>query len=231
MLNLNRARESLAVAEQELLSSTSDNVCEMWSGTDIVRQLGKPKSMELILVKDKNSHLPKIIALNDAIDHEYMRLKNKNKPILATTPRILASQPPNIALNSEGSSSLKKELWWWAFIGIILQLAAIVFPALATYFWEFSKADSDVQDYAYPCFTAGTLAVVFGVILCSHVIEGVTDEATFEPTSSAVLQVTRLQLACTVSDQSFESFLIMNPLGNKQVRLSRLSIVRSSRLR
>jgi CYTH domain-containing protein len=30
-----RARESRAVAEMEIMSSTSDAVCELWSGTEI----------------------------------------------------------------------------------------------------------------------------------------------------------------------------------------------------
>lgn len=30
-----RARESLSTAEMEILSSTSDTVCELWSGTEI----------------------------------------------------------------------------------------------------------------------------------------------------------------------------------------------------
>ncbi|USP78311.1 uncharacterized protein yc1106_05585 [Curvularia clavata] len=221
VLILGSARESLAAAEQELLSSTSDDVCEMWSGTDIVRQLGKPRTKELIVVKNDRASIPRVLGLAQAIESRYMHETDKGGRYLST-PERLASQAPNIALNAEGSLVLKKELWFWAIVGITLQLVAIVFPALATYLWKFSKAGSDVQDYAYPCFVAGTLAIVFGVILCSHVIEGVTDERTYEAKTPQVSQVTRLQLACTVSDQSFKPFLIMNPPGDKRIQMSRL---------
>jgi hypothetical protein len=44
-----RAREKLAIAEPELLSSTSDNTSELWTGDEIVRQSGKAPILELIL--------------------------------------------------------------------------------------------------------------------------------------------------------------------------------------
>ncbi|KAF1983030.1 hypothetical protein K402DRAFT_466280 [Aulographum hederae CBS 113979] len=39
---LGRARESRAIVEQEFLSSTSQETCELWSGREIVRVSGKP---------------------------------------------------------------------------------------------------------------------------------------------------------------------------------------------
>jgi hypothetical protein len=46
-----RARESRAQAELELLSSTSDEVCELWSGEAIVRVMGSPQVLELVYIK------------------------------------------------------------------------------------------------------------------------------------------------------------------------------------
>lgn len=37
---IGRARESRAVAEAELMSSTSNDVCELWNGQEIVRVMG-----------------------------------------------------------------------------------------------------------------------------------------------------------------------------------------------
>lgn len=48
-----RARESRAMAELELLSSTSQEVCEMWDGQAIVRIMGSPQILELVYVKDR----------------------------------------------------------------------------------------------------------------------------------------------------------------------------------
>ncbi|KAF5632988.1 ankyrin repeat [Fusarium sp. NRRL 25303] len=58
---IGRARENLAAAEVELMSSTSVDVCELWNGSEIVRSLGSPLVREFILLipksrKDTASH-------------------------------------------------------------------------------------------------------------------------------------------------------------------------------
>ncbi|KAH8586804.1 hypothetical protein B0O99DRAFT_489413, partial [Bisporella sp. PMI_857] len=45
-----RARASRAAAELEILSSTSDEVCELWNGHGIVRLMGSPQVLELIYI-------------------------------------------------------------------------------------------------------------------------------------------------------------------------------------
>ncbi|KAL3305671.1 ankyrin repeat protein [Colletotrichum asianum] len=45
---IGRARENLAVAEAELMSSTSQEVCELWNGQEIVRCMGSPSVVEFI---------------------------------------------------------------------------------------------------------------------------------------------------------------------------------------
>jgi hypothetical protein len=55
---IGRARESKATAEAELLSSTSDEVCEMWNGLDIAWTYGSSKIVHKVLVH----HHDKLIA-------------------------------------------------------------------------------------------------------------------------------------------------------------------------
>jgi hypothetical protein len=45
---IGRARENLAVAEQELMSSTSKEVCELWNGHEVVRCMGSCPVSEFI---------------------------------------------------------------------------------------------------------------------------------------------------------------------------------------
>jgi hypothetical protein len=45
-----RARESRAAAELEILSSTSDEVCELWNGHGIVRLMGSPQVLQLMYI-------------------------------------------------------------------------------------------------------------------------------------------------------------------------------------
>lgn len=48
-----RARENVSVAEMELMSSTSEEVCELYNGQSIVRCQGKPEIWEFILLFKK----------------------------------------------------------------------------------------------------------------------------------------------------------------------------------
>jgi hypothetical protein len=45
---IGRARENRAVAEAELMSSTSDEVCELWNGQQVVRIMGSAPIREFI---------------------------------------------------------------------------------------------------------------------------------------------------------------------------------------
>jgi len=47
---IGRARESRAVAESELMSSTSNEVCELWNGGEVVRVMGAGPIREFILL-------------------------------------------------------------------------------------------------------------------------------------------------------------------------------------
>jgi hypothetical protein len=47
---IGRARENRAVAEQELMSSTSDEVCELWNRQQVVRLMGSAPIREFICI-------------------------------------------------------------------------------------------------------------------------------------------------------------------------------------
>jgi hypothetical protein len=227
-LTLPRARESQATAEQELLSSTSASVCELWSGKEIVRQLGQPDMKELVLINDQGS--VKVFDLKGVVEAGYFVEKNGT----ASSEELgqLSMEAPNVALNINGSTSDKFDLCIWAGFGVVFQAIALVFPALVTYHWKFPKASSPVQQYAYPCFLAGACAVSIGTMLCSHVIEGITKEKTFTLAQSHKelrnhVHVFRLQKACKVSDQTFPPFIIYNSPGIHTIRKSRLEVTNS----
>jgi hypothetical protein len=52
---IGRARESRAVAESELMSSTSNEVCELWNGQQIVRVMGSGPIREFIILMPEGS--------------------------------------------------------------------------------------------------------------------------------------------------------------------------------
>ncbi|KAK6719620.1 hypothetical protein SNK05_002751 [Fusarium graminearum] len=52
---IGRARETRAVAESELMSSTSKEVCELWNGREIVRVMGEGPIREFIVLMPESS--------------------------------------------------------------------------------------------------------------------------------------------------------------------------------
>lgn len=223
------ARENQATAEVELLSSTSENVSELWSGREIVRQFGHVPTKELVVYSGGNSHNElRVVDLNEAchlnvLREERDRIKIKGTAIQARfKPAHLSAQPPNIALNIDKTSPSSSEVWILAFLGVILQAVALIIPAFMTYYWKIKKGNSTVQRYAYPVFLIGSCALFIGMALCSWIIETTTIEQTFKPPQpSKIKTIFRLQMACTMGDQTYKPFVILNSADNKCIRTSR----------
>lgn len=188
----------------------------------------------LVVVGPKDAQAgagPRVLDIATACREGLLRSTGLNNGDLAsisgTTLDELSEAAPNLALNVKNATAKPIELWVCASIGVALQAAAIVFPGLATYHWKLEKAGTLVPAYGYPCFLFGTLLVIIGVALCGHVIEGITTEPHFTPTTDGneeiVKKVVRLQRSCTVSDQHFASFAIHNSPDDLDVRTSRLN--------
>lgn len=225
-----------------------------------MRQFGRPDIKEIIVVEgvptpeqehqqDGYQQSPQphesriqVLSLKEAIlggwleSSELRAFKNVrgNTTYFEEEVQKLSDQAPNITLNVEGATSNTVELWLWVTFGSALQLIGLLFPALISYHWNWSKGSKPAQRYAYPCFLIGSSAIILGMILCSHVIEGITAETTFAPSKhppSKILRILRIQRACTVSDQTFPSYMIFNSINNKTIRTSRLESTRVSRFR
>jgi hypothetical protein len=53
-----RARENRAIAELELMSSTSNEVCELWTELGMVRVMGSPHILEIIYFDEHKNDEP-----------------------------------------------------------------------------------------------------------------------------------------------------------------------------
>lgn len=53
---IGRARESRAIPEAELMSSTSQEVCELWNGHEIVRVMGEGPMREFVILLPEGSN-------------------------------------------------------------------------------------------------------------------------------------------------------------------------------
>ena len=225
--NRHRARESQSTAEQELLSSTSPDVCELWSGKEVVRLIGSPAGMKNLIIARVDGKT-KVFDLASAFDKRLIQSPHlyRGDPNSMRMVHELSDAAPNLALNVKNATAPIWELWLWAAVGVVLQTAALVFPGMLTYFWKLEKGGQQIAPYGYPCFIIGTVLVVIGVAACGHVIEGITTEHNFtadQGPDRQIQKVVRLQRACTVSDQHFSSYAIFNSHGDLKIRTSRLN--------
>ncbi|KAF4818565.1 hypothetical protein CGCTS75_v011989 [Colletotrichum tropicale] len=160
-----RARETQSVAEQELLSSTSASVCELWNGQQVTRVIGEPKGMLTVIITPKGN----ITRLSDAFSmkesHFNIIERNNGMAIpsnMVETVQVLESRthraslclPPNLSLNVRSKPASPKMLWAWAAFGVVLQALAIVYPGIATYQLKWAKDEIVFSGYGYPCFAS-----------------------------------------------------------------------------
>jgi hypothetical protein len=103
---IGRARENLAAAEVELMSSTSDEVCELWNGREMVRCMGSAPVVELICLLPKNKSDTK----PPAPEHERSSTKLQSfRNLFGFTCRLpkedepVAKTPPAKSQNSSSS--------------------------------------------------------------------------------------------------------------------------------
>lgn len=83
---IGRAKENIAVAESELMSSTSDEVCEVFNGRHVVRLIGKPSIKELIFMKCSEeaaegkeiAQVDRFVTLSEALNKKFLTRKSEH---------------------------------------------------------------------------------------------------------------------------------------------------------
>jgi len=70
---IGRARESRAIAESELMSSTSHEVCELWNGQQIVRVMGEGPIREFILLFPKGDAEDRVEVIRPGHEQKYLK--------------------------------------------------------------------------------------------------------------------------------------------------------------
>ena len=198
---IGRARESRAIVELELMSSTSADVCDLWNGHGVIRVLGSSPIIELYyLVSDPESSLNFGPVDGDAIslmgrDKEDLGiwdfksaivtrlLENMHFPRSESRESLsLGAVVPNLGLNLiQRVSDL--ELMFVSVIGIVLQTGVVVFAAVGVYLsdWneKFEKGGKRVPWYLVPSMAGGTGALAIGMFLCCYIVERSTTEDTW----------------------------------------------------
>ncbi|KAF4985886.1 hypothetical protein FDECE_16248 [Fusarium decemcellulare] len=214
---IGRARENLAAAESDLMSSTSDEVCEVWNGKEVVRCMGQTPIREFIIcIPNSPPETPRVVTMNldDAIAKGYIEDPDteKGQETLQDIAiiRNIFSTSPNIALNCHNRVK-RGEVKAFAAIGTFLQTGVLLYSGFASQYpilkskKAFQKDDKEISAYAYPCTAVGTFLVVVGMILCAHVVESSTTEKNYQISESCRGRLVWLQQEKTVSDQVFKS--------------------------
>ncbi|KAL4899026.1 hypothetical protein BDW74DRAFT_184134 [Aspergillus multicolor] len=242
---IGRARETRATAEMELLSCTSDAVCELWSGTEIVRERGVAQTKEFVYRKIDSNDRPAdgeahniIFDLKTACERGIM--VGSHPRLDASTTRTVSrealhalmvrnavrimQQAPNLTLNVSNATASPAITWAFAIFGVIVQTCVLVIAAFLTYHWRVPAQGSTIVKYGFPIFASGTVVLSAGIFLCSYVIEAHTEEIEFNLTEKVGdTRIIRVQRACTVGDQRYGSYAIMNEEGSRTLRTSRIN--------
>jgi hypothetical protein len=162
-----------------------------------------------------------------------------------STKRCNPDKAPNISLNLHK----KRRIWELAaaaVLGILLQSGVVVFSGLTAYNSRLSaRVGGRVGAYAFPLLAVGTGILVLGMWLCSFVIGQSTDEyawrqvsreassqtpveetpspkdATTESLEPKKIRIFWLQMKHSVSDQSFDSYMIMAQGTREMILTSR----------
>lgn len=181
-----RGRESRVTAEVELLSSTSNEVCEMWNGHEVVRVQRKPATFQFVVEDIERGTHVQILSLQEAWSHRWVvEALGRNDDFTGSEFRaMILGQAPNPTLNNQGAEVSNYELWLLACPDAFLQIMAIIAPALVS-----RERGWPLSVYCYTCYVFGTVLVCVGLALCSHVIGGTTTEFLIVPNKDNRLQI------------------------------------------
>ncbi|KAM0420369.1 hypothetical protein ACHAPT_011788 [Fusarium lateritium] len=218
-----RARENIAVAEADLMSSTSNEVCELWNGHHVVRCMGSAPISEFICLVPKHSDCNnvqevRVISLDEALHKGYIKRRRASptagdkytderanaKIIIIHNQRDAA---PNISLNCHGQIC-RGELYLVAIAATLLQSAVLVYSGFAACRLKLPKGKGANKDYAFPCTAVGMLLLVLGLLICAHVVETSTEEEMLCPMRGKAIRLVWLQQPKTVNDQVFDSYVL-----------------------
>ncbi|KAK8140541.1 mfs general substrate transporter [Apiospora sp. TS-2023a] len=198
---IGRARGSPDDEEKELLSSTSANVREIWTGNRVVRQTGASKTTVFMFNPNRHTNnaqglYPRygLISLSNHLE------KRPHMKLSAITPKSTLRGHadiilPNITLNVQGAIPNERMVVGWAFIGLSLQALVLMIIAIVTYKWKLPRSGKVVASYGYPIWVTGTVAINLGISACGWAIGNSTRRTALkscfshdEPASIVLLQ-------------------------------------------
>ncbi|KAK2753345.1 hypothetical protein FQN55_003474 [Onygenales sp. PD_40] len=236
---IGRAQEGRGVAEAELCTSTSREVCELYNNGGVARVFGRPKLLEIVHDKHAGGEdfyptlksgdpSAGIFLFKDYLERygQEWRETTKRRDRLTWVedgnsasssevppPDLRFAPNPNLSLNVGIKQHRKGVFLAAAVVGLILQSGVLIWAAVARY--RLLMVKGDLQDkYAVPMLVIGTIFLCVGVGYCALLVERSTGERIFERKLSADnrSQVYWIQPGTQfVGDQAFDSFAYTHP--------------------
>lgn len=214
---IGRAMENRGQVEADLMSSTSPDVCELWSGAGVVRVLGRPHLLQLVHLRsesplDKSAGLYTFqAALHRRLYTEQGSDSNETTSDGSTLDRMREElrnrqAPPNLSLNVSMRPLPKLAMVGLVVVGFLVQGGVLSFAAVVQYTLKLKKNDLPPITSGFPVFVTGTVFLAVGMFLCAQVVGLSTDEVTYLPTGDDKTVIWLQQGGQTVGDQRFESF-------------------------
>ncbi|ETR99620.1 hypothetical protein M419DRAFT_85898, partial [Trichoderma reesei RUT C-30] len=228
---IGRAQEGGGIAEAELCSSTSRDVCELYHNGAIVRVFGRPKILEIVydpVLEANESGDKREFGIN--ISREYYQksirndtrwqekgqyhFDNEAKSTSSFTIDAFDSFAPNPNL-SLNIGIVKRSSFVYAMaalFGFLAQSSVIVLAGIVQYKLKWQKNESTIDPWAFPFILAGTICVCYGMYLCAALVNDSTKERVFErkadqkASPSPMLYVVQPGNQ-VVGDQTFDPFL------------------------
>ncbi|KAI0172914.1 putative ankyrin repeat protein [Hypoxylon sp. FL1284] len=224
-----RAQEGAGNAEAELCSSTSRDVCELYTNGGVARVFGRPKLLEIVHDPDASPEefypsaqgevTAGIYSFREYVGTNKGKEEWKNQPKMPSSSveegqkddRGQFAPNPNLSLNI--GIKPRSRSWFIAAVmtGVMMQLFVLVWAVITRYHYQWTRGNTQeafADEYAVPVVILGTCLLCLGMALCAWLIESKTDERIFhrdlsKPTSTTYWVQPGNQ---RVGDQMFDSF-------------------------
>ncbi|KAK0732428.1 hypothetical protein B0T21DRAFT_313512, partial [Apiosordaria backusii] len=217
---IGRAQEPHGQAEMELCSSTSHDVCELWSNGGICRVFGQPKILELFFLPGRKELYPTYSGEEPEVD-----LSNSRCKIIPSNLkwRQTAGERfhdgfapyPNLTLNLGFRLPRRWEQLFVTVLAVTIQAGFFVFASWVTFAQpDLYEGDDPPPTWGFHLAVIGTVMVSVGMISCARVIDEQSEELWFEqstkgPGSETSNETYALWLqpgGQRVGDQQFSAF-------------------------
>ncbi|KAK0707370.1 hypothetical protein B0H67DRAFT_495105, partial [Lasiosphaeris hirsuta] len=215
---IGRAQEAHGVAEAELCSSTSYDVCELWSEGGICRVFGRPRVLEFVYKPRRPDtrfypeFSPSTTEKQDD-DWEEQGAKASSNTNSEANLSLQFAPCPNMSLNIGIRVAPPWGLITIAMLVSLVQLGFFAYAAVTTFARpDLYAGEEEPPVWAFVLAALGTAMLVSGMILCSFLIERRSTERHFvdkAPSSTASADTTIYWLqpgGQLIGDQQFNAF-------------------------